>query len=73
MSMRVLTSGIDSLYFSVRSSVRAEAWELLRRAKDRAEHERELAPLEFPLTGQAFLVKPHGWRGYTFWATSPDF
>jgi hypothetical protein len=23
--------------------------------------------------GQAFLVKPHGWRGYTFWATSPDF
>jgi len=73
MSMRVLTSGIDSLYFSVRSPVRAEAWALLKRAKDRAEHERELAPVDFPLTGQAFLVKPHGWRGYTFWATSPDF
>jgi hypothetical protein len=73
MSMRVLTSGIDSLYFSVRAAVRAEAWELLKRAKDRAEFEREPAPLEFPLTGQAFMVKPHGWRGYTFWATSPDF
>ena len=73
MSMRVLTSGIDSLYFSVRAPVRAEAWALLRRSKERAEFERELTPLEFPLTGQAFLVKPHGWRGYTFWATSPDF
>jgi hypothetical protein len=73
MSMSVLTSGIDSLYFSVRAPVRAETWDLLKRAKDRAEFERELAPVEFPLTGQAFMVKPHGWRGYTFWATSPDF
>jgi hypothetical protein len=69
----VLASGIDSLYFSVRAGVRAEAWELLRRTKERAEFEREPTPLEFPLTGQAFMLKPHGWRGYTFWASSPDF
>jgi len=69
----VLTSGIDSLYFSVHAPVRAEAWALLGEAKDRADHEREPALLEFPLTGQAFMVKPHGWRGYRFWAASPDF
>ncbi len=73
MSMRVLASGIDSLYFSVRAAVRPEAWELLTRARERAEFEREPAPVEFPLTGQAFMLKPHGWRGYTFWATSPDY
>ena len=73
MSMRVLTWGIDSLYFSVRAPVRPEAWKLLTRAKERAEFEREPALVEFQLTGQAFMVKPHGWRGYTFWATSPDY
>lgn len=60
MSMRVLTSGIDSLYFSVRALVRAEAWELLKRAKDRAEHEREPAPLEFPLSRHSWSSRTDG-------------
>ena len=73
MTVVLLASGVDSLYFSVRSPVRADAWALLEGARDRADFEHEPAPLDFPLTGQAFLVRPHGWRGYRFWASSPDF
>jgi len=41
ISMRVHTSGIVPLYFSVRGVVRAEAGSLLEQATDRAEPECE--------------------------------
>ncbi len=33
----------------------------------------EPVPFEFPLTGQAFMLKPYGLRGYAHWLASPDF
>lgn len=30
-------------------------------------------PFELPVTGQAFLLRPYGLRGYAYWLSSPDF
>lgn len=71
MALRVLSSGVDTLNLSARGAVRAEVWEALEAAKLRAQAEEESAPFAFA-TGRAFLVRPYGLRGYTYWLSSPD-
>src|SRR5262249_2226974 len=71
--LRVLASGIDTLHASARGVVRPEVWDLLEEAKRRAQAEEEEVSLDFPVTSGAFLIRPHGWRGYTHWLSSPDF
>ena len=72
--LRVLASGVDTLYTSARGVVRREVWDLLEEAKRRAQaEEEEEVALDFPVTSGAFLIRPHGWRGYTYWLSSPDF
>jgi len=71
--MKVLSSGIDTLNMAAKGQVQPEVWELLAEAQQRARLEEESQPVEFPMTGQAFLVKPHGLRDHTYWLTSPDF
>src|SRR5256885_3464286 len=58
---------------SARGAVRGEVWTALEDAKRRAQAEEEAVPFDFELTGQAFLLKPHGLRGYAYWLASPDF
>jgi hypothetical protein len=53
--------------------VRAGVWETLEDAKREAQEADEAVPFEFPVTSQAFLLKPYGLRGYAYWLTSPDF
>ena len=71
--LRVLASGVDTLHASVRGVVRSEVWELLEDAKRRAQAEDEQVPFDFPVTSGGFLLRQHGWRGYTYWLSSPDF
>ena len=71
--MRVLSSGIDTLNLAAKGHVRPEVWELLDEAQQRARQEEESLPLEFPMTAQVFLIKPHGLRGHAYWLSSPDF
>src|SRR5262245_41670460 len=71
--MRVLSTGIDTLNLAAKGVVRPEVWELLTEAQQRARIEEESQPIEFLMTGQAFLIKSHGLRGHTYWLTSPDF
>src|SRR5262245_29159522 len=73
MSVSVLASGIDTLHLSARGELRSEVLKTLDEAKRRAQQAEAEVPIEFPVTGQAFLVKPFGLRGYSFWLTSPDF
>jgi len=68
-----LSTGIDTLNLAAKGVVRSEVWELLVEAQQQARMEEESQPVEFPMTGQAFLVKPHGLRGHAYWLTSPDF
>jgi hypothetical protein len=73
--MKVLSTGVDTLNLAAKGIVRPEVWELLEEAQQRARLEKEMQPVEFPMTAQAFLVKllPHGLRGHAYWLTSPDF
>lgn len=73
MVLRLLASGIDTLHVSARGAVRPEVREALEVVKRDAQEADEPVPYEFPLTAQAFMVKPYGLRGYTHWLTSPDF
>ena len=71
--MKVLSAGIDSLNLAAKGQVRPEVWELLAETQQQARLEEESQPIEFPMTAQPFLIKPHGLRGHTYWLTSPDF
>src|SRR5262245_27898073 len=71
--MKVLSTGIDTLNLAANGVVRPDVWEVLTEVQQRARLEEESQPVEFPITAQAFLVKPHGLRGHAFWLTSPDF
>jgi hypothetical protein len=71
--LRVLASGVDTLHASARGMVRPEVWAQLDEAKRRAQIEGEEVAFDFPVTSGAFLIRPHGWRGYTYWLSSPDF
>jgi hypothetical protein len=73
MSMAVLSAGIDTLHVSVRGEVKSHVRSVLEEAKVRAQDAEEPVAFEFPVTSQAFLIKPFGLRGYTYWLTSPDF
>src|SRR5260370_30752617 len=73
MSIAVLSAGVDTLHVSVRGQLKSSVREALEEAKVRAQAAEEPIPFELPVTSQAFLVKPFGLRGYTFWLTSPDF
>src|SRR5262249_50024667 len=56
-----------------RGVVRHEVWALLEEAQQRARVDEESQPIEFPMTAQALLMKPHGLRGHAYWLSSPDF
>lgn len=71
--LRVLASGVDTLHVSARGVVRPQVWDLLDEAKERAKAEDEEVAFDFPVTSGAFLLRQHGWRGYTYWLSSPDF
>jgi hypothetical protein len=73
MAIEVLSAGIDTLHLSARGDLRASVRKILEESKTRAQETEESVPVEFPSTSQAFLLKPFGLRGYSYWLTSPDF
>lgn len=71
--MRLLASGIDTLNLSVKGAIREPVWNLLAEVQRRAQANEDMAPLSFPITEEAFECRPYGWRGYTYWLSSPDY
>jgi hypothetical protein len=71
--LRVRSTGVDTLNLAAKGPVRKQVWELVGEAKAQAQTSAESELIDFPVTGQAFLLKPHGVRGYTYWLSSPDF
>jgi hypothetical protein len=72
-AVRVRSTGIDTLNLTARGKLRDEAVELVAGRQSEARVSEEPQLVEFPITSQAFMVKPFGWRGYTYWLSSPDF
>ncbi len=73
MTLAVLSSGVDTLYVSVKGTVRPALWPVLELVKREAQDGKEEVMFEFPTTGRRFAFKPHGVRVYGYWLTSPDF
>ena len=69
----LLVADIDTLHTSARGVVCPEVWDLLDEAKRRAQGEEEEVAFDLPITSSGFLIRPHGWRGYAYWLSSPDF
>jgi len=72
VDLRVVGSGVDSLY----CSIKGELYDgILVFFKDfRAlSPPGEDAPLQLHDDEGAFLFKPHGWRGYPVWLSSPNY
>ncbi len=67
----VLSAGVDSLYASAVGAPAARNLATARERKAAAAAGERAAVWEPPGAGRAFLVRPHGYRGYTIWATSP--
>ena len=70
-TVRVLASGIDSLYLSFRGKVpegRLEALEILR---DAAQRDGSPVPISFP--DRNAVVRPNGWGHYRYWVHCSDF
>jgi hypothetical protein len=69
--VRVLASGIDSLYASVRGELVDGLLEVLaelRRASPDAD-----VPLSLRGSSPDTLLRRYGWRGYPFWLSSPGY
>jgi hypothetical protein len=71
--MRLRSTGIDTLNLSVRGKLREDAVERVAGRQSEARLAEEPQVAEFRVTQQAFMVKAFGWRGYTYWLSSPDF
>ncbi len=71
--MRLLASGIDTLNLSVRGTVQESVWDLFAEAQKRARLNEGDELFSFPVTEETFDCHPYGWRGYTYWMSSPDF
>ena len=70
MSVRLLSSGVDSLYVSATGGLRADVLSAMEAAQARAEHEKDAVPVVFNREPWRMLLKPQGYRGYRFWLTS---
>lgn len=69
--LRVLASGVDSLYASLRGQLRQAALQTLM--ETRAAADRDGTVIRFRGDDGHFLLRPHGWRGYPIWLSSPRF
>jgi hypothetical protein len=73
VTLRVLSSGVDTLYVSTKGTVRPALWPVLELVKQEAQEGQEPVIFEWPTTGRTMALKPHGLRVHGYWFTSPDF
>jgi hypothetical protein len=69
--LRVLSSGVDTLYFSSRGKLRDGVMEALEVCRTEGGGQR--LRFEFGEGGTAFVHREHGWKGYRHWLVGPGF
>jgi hypothetical protein len=69
--LRVLASGVDTLYFSSRGTLREGRMESLEVC--RAQSGGNPLPIAFGEGGGAYVHVGHSWRGYPHWLKAPGF
>lgn len=67
----VVSSGVDSLYVSARGKLVDGLLDWLGRMREMCCE--EATPFAFDESEGYFLFRPHGWRRYAYWLSSPRF
>lgn len=70
--LRVLATGVDSLYLSFRAQLAPELLDRLEELRTEAQEGGDPAPITFE-NGRAGAVEPHGSGRYRFWIRCGDF
>ena len=71
--LSVLSSGVDTLHLSVRGCPDEDRLYELDEAKEQARVSSEQQVVSFTDPPRSFLMRPHGWRRYRLWMSSPSF
>ena len=70
--LRVLSSGVDTLHFSVRRELQEGLLVFLEALKREAQTSKELQVVTWGEQSLLVALRPHGWRSYPFWASPPN-
>ena len=69
--LRILSSGVDTLHFSVRGELQDGLLVFLETLKREAQSSKELQVVTWGEQSLSVALRPHGWRSYPFWDSSP--
>ncbi len=70
-SLTAVSSGVDSLYVAVHSELKGGVAEALTNARSLGGD--DLVPFDMGEDVGSYLLRPHGWRRYPFWLSSPRY
>ena len=70
--LRILSSGVDTLHFSVRGELQEGLLVLLGTSKREAQSSKELQVVTWGERSLSVALRPRGWRSYPFWASPPN-
>ena len=70
--LRVLSSGVDTLHCSVRGELQDGLLVFLEALKREAQSSKEPQVVTWGEQSVSVALRLHGWRGYSFWASSPN-
>lgn len=68
-----LAAGVDTLYLSVKGEIDGSAWRVLHSLREKARAEDDPVPFTFEDEDGSLVLRPHGWRGYPVWLSSPRY
>ena len=70
--LRILSAGVDTLHCSVRGELQDGLLVFLEALKQEAQHSKESQVVTWGEQSLSVALRPHGWRSYPFWASSPN-
>ena len=70
--LRILSAGVDTLHCSVRGELQDGLLAFLEALKAEAQRTKEVQVVAWGEQSLSVALRPHGWRSYPFWASSPN-
>jgi len=70
--LKILSAGVDTLHCSVRGELQDGLLVYLEALKEESQRTNELQVVTWGEQSLSVALRPHGWRSYPFWASSPN-
>jgi hypothetical protein len=70
--LKILSAGVDTLHCSVRGELQEGLLVFLEALKEESQRSKELQVVTWGEQSLSVALRPHGWRSYPFWASSPN-